>query len=488
MLGSKRHTLLRGVVLTAITALFLSSCTETNTEQIIVEVDRPFFDDPPAAAAGYLGYGTTEDQEVRLTTCGNCHIGQQSDWEETGHSHAWEEMEESGIAQESCEGCHAVTEYGNAAEDAVAWAATGDARYHDVQCESCHGPGQGHVLNPDANLKPLASIAVGVELTNGCGECHRADAAGHKPFIEEWTLSRHGEGANRPQYRDRDGCLVCHGGRGALEAWGVDDIYLEKVEDTQGIGIVCAVCHDPHDEQHHGQLRFAIDVPDVDLNLCMKCHQRRAVPDLENPQRGPHSPQGPLLLGENVGWPPPGFPFGPGEIVGTHGTEANPRLCATCHVNPVETTSAATSGHLFKPIPCVDAQGIPTASEECALEERSFASCTASGCHGTQEAARSVYVIAKARIAALVEELDALLALVPESEFDRNDGIYTVAEGANFNAGLGEISSSAIHNPFLTEALLVASIQAVEDEYGIQANLRLDAGARLEELAGLSAR
>jgi hypothetical protein len=157
-------------------------------------------------------------------------------------------------------------------------------------------------------------------------------------------------------------------------------------------------------------------------------------------------------------------------------------------VNPVETTSAATSGHLFKPIPCVDAQGIPTASEECALEERSFASCTASGCHGTQEAARSVYVIAKARIAALVEELDALLALVPESEFDRNDGIYTVAEGANFNAGLGEISSSAIHNPFLTEALLVASIQAVEDEYGIQANLRLDAGARLEELAGLSAR
>jgi hypothetical protein len=221
----------------------------------------------------------------------------------------------------------------------------------------------------------------------------------------------------------------------------------------------------------------------------MRCHQRRAVPDLDSPQRGPHSPQGPLLLGENVGWIPPNFEHDEGSIVGTHGTERNPRLCATCHVNQLEFTDPLTgaqrtgSGHLFKPIPCLDENGAPTASEECELEERSFDSCTAAGCHGTEDAARSAFTLAKDRIARLVEELDALLEQIPESEFDRNDNIFTIAEGANFNAGLGAIRSSAIHNPFLTEALLVASIDAVEEEYGVMNSLGVvDWEARLQEI------
>ncbi len=471
---------------TAVTVAFVIGCTETEYREVIVEVEKPIFEEVPPAAQGFIGYGTPEAQQSHFSVCGNCHIGQHAEWQETGHSHAWDEMEESGLAQESCENCHAVSENGNVVVGDVAWTATGDPRYYDVQCESCHGPGLEHVTNPDAAAKPLASIAVGADLTNGCGECHRADAEGHKPFIEDWMRSGHGEGANRPQYRDREGCVPCHGGRGALEAWGVHDTYLEKVEDTQGIGIVCAVCHDPHDERHQGQLRFAIDVPDVDLNLCMKCHQRRAVPQEDRASRGPHSPQGPLLIGENVGWTPPDWPYGPGEIVGTHGTEANPRLCATCHVNPI--SSATSSGHLFKPIPCLDGAGNPTASEECDVAERSFQSCVAGGCHGSPVAARSAYTVAQARISTWTSQLDALLALVPSSEFDNDDGVFTVAEGALFNKKLGDISSSAIHNPFLTEALLLASIQAVEDEYGVQSGIQMDVRARLEELARLSAR
>ena len=64
-------------------------------------------------------------------------------------------------------------------------------------------------------------------------------------------------------------------------------------------------------------------------------------------------------------------------------------------------------------------------------------------------------------------EIDGLLDMVAETEFDTSDGVYTVAEGARFNRGLGAIESSAVHNPFLTEALLTASIQALQDEYGI---------------------
>ena len=127
------------------------------------------------------------------------------------------------------------------------------------------------------------------------------------------------------------------------------------------------------------------------------------------------------------------------------------------------------TGHLFKPIPCVDAQGIPQADDSCAVNttERNFSSCTTSGCHGDETAALSALLAAQNRIADLVTELDALLQLVDPAQFSDEDAVFTVAEGAEFNLGLGEITSSAVHNPFLTEALLDASIDAVMDEYGL---------------------
>ena len=106
-------------------------------------------------------------------------------------------------------------------------------------------------------------------------------------------------------------------------------------------------------------------------------------------------------------------------------------------------------------------ESVPTADEDCAESERSFASCAIGGCHGSEDAARSARLVAQTRIANLVEELNALLDLVPDDQFSTSDDVYTVAEGAKFNAGLGAIESSAIHNPFLTEALLTASIDIV---------------------------
>jgi hypothetical protein len=103
----------------------------------------------------------------------------------------------------------------------------------------------------------------------------------------------------------------------------------------------------------------------------------------------------------------------------------------------------SSKGHLFKPIPCLDEQGIPTADEDCAESERSFASCAIGGCHGSEDAARSARLVAQTRIANLVEELNALLDLVPDDQFSTSDDVYTVAEGAKFNAGLGAIESFA---------------------------------------------
>jgi predicted CXXCH cytochrome family protein len=322
---------------------------------------------------------------------------------------------------------------------------------------------------------------VAVDLTQGCAECH-ADT--HHPFAEEWNLSRHGEGvrSSHRSFRTRDVCKTCHGGEGALAAWGINTEFIEKGQNQQ-IAITCAVCHDPHANDNEGQLRFSVSEPDIDANLCMKCHQRRAIPELDSlgtTTGDPHSPQGPLLLGEigTVGWTPPNFAYNVERIRGTHGSERNTRLCATCHVNSYEVTDPDTGGHLFTvtghrflPIPCVDANDIPTELQDCGdtVEERNFASCTSSGCHGDETAALSALLLAQGRINGRVADLEAMLALVPGTEISETDTVFTVAEGATFNVELGKIESSAVHNPFLTEALLLSSIEAVEDRYGIPA-------------------
>jgi predicted CXXCH cytochrome family protein len=462
-------------------------------DEKIVYRDRDIFEEPLAQAGNFIGY---TDQVAQLTVCGNCHVEKQGEWEETAHADAWETLQGSGHAQAFCEGCHTVNEYGNEETDSLGYNATFEDRYHDVQCESCHGPGLEHVTNPTDLTVPMAPLGVGVDATYGCGECHSGET--HHPFVNEWSQSRHGDMNTYPQ--GRADCESCHTGEGALAVFAPRTVFAEMgdvVDNTSNnLPITCAVCHDPHDATNEGQLRFPVDAPDVEENLCMKCHHKRAIPDLTpgspggpGGTYGPHSPQGPLLLGEvgSVGWLPDGFSYSASSIRGTHGSEANERLCAGCHVNTYNVTDAETgafvfgaTGHLFKPIPCLDADGKPTADDSCAYNttERTWASCTASGCHGDATAALSAYNAAQTRISDLVAELDALLTQVETADptqIDSNDSTFTIAEGAKFNLELGEITSSAVHNPFMTEALLDASIDAVMDRYGVpqQTNVKL---------------
>ena len=82
------------------------------TDETIVFRDRELFEPPVAAAAGFVGY---TDINAKLTVCGNCHVGPQSQWEESGHADAWDGLQDSGHAQAFCEGCHTVNELGNVA-------------------------------------------------------------------------------------------------------------------------------------------------------------------------------------------------------------------------------------------------------------------------------------------------------------------------------------------------------------------------------------
>ena len=456
----------------AVLALSLSACTD---EKIVYqEVERKLWEEPPAGAVGFLGYAKAEE---KVTICGNCHVGQQSTWVSTAHADAWVSLEGSGHAAATCEGCHAVSQLGNPSAIDGGWTTTSDERYYDVQCESCHGPGQMHVNNPGAS-QPLAPIDVGVDLTTGCGECHNGT---HHPFVEQWENSLHATAA-----ADGHGasCDPCHNAAGAFAAFNVKNEYLEKASgDATHMGIVCAVCHDPHANDNEGQLRFPIDEPSEEGNLCMKCHHKRGTPD-PTTFRGPHAPEGPLLLGVGGWWPP--NMEGIGNINGTHGSEANPKLCAGCHMqtytvnNPDGSFLMNAVGHDFQATPCVDANGAPV-DGPCELANKKFDGCATGGCHGSATAARSAYIVAEQRLHFLAEQLNAILNQVqpnwatcqaasncPEgSPFKNGDGVYTTAEGSAFNYQMGLTTGAAAHNPFLVEALLTASIRQMQTDYPV---------------------
>ena len=81
------------------------------------------------------------------------------------------------------------------------------------------------------------------------------------------------------------------------------------------------------------------------------------------------------------------------------------------------------------------------------------------------------------QIAPRADELIALLEVVdpnleePGGEIDATNPSFTVAEGAFFNWSLanhgGSLTGATVHNFQVTQALLDASIRAVEDEYGL---------------------
>jgi len=516
-----------------LTAIALGACT---TEKISY-VTRAPFNPPPDSTTGFLGYYTVSTKQ---TTCGNCHVGHQTGWITTAHSHAWADLQGSGHATSSCNACHAVSQLGNKLGKPGGYPVVADSAYHDVQCENCHGPGLTHVQNPDVvTNQPLASIHVDTSLANGCGGCHTGV---HEPFVDQWVQSAHGSGPGfGPAVSSGASCTPCHEGKQALAVtFGVSTNYQEK-SDTSHQRIVCSVCHDPHGTSgFEGQLRADITTPTFN-NLCIKCHSRTGTPPWPaasgtSASRGPHGAQGFLVLGQNVGWIPPGFNYDTSQIVSSHGTSANPRLCATCHVAVTTVTDAATGafklqnvGHLFAAVPCLDANGLPTTSTSCTTAQRDFSGCVASGCHTTTASAMSAYTANIAVIDNLLDQIwvdsngngvvdpyptdGGLLAQMVarashQDSVDLNFGntITSVAKGTIFNAALaatddrpyflaGKVfgkswaahasSGNGVHNPFLLQALLSASVAALHTATGFPAPPYVDMSVHATPPPGL---
>lgn len=507
--------------------VLLAGCTETNTEY----VERPQFNPPPDSVNGLMGYYTASTKQ---TTCGNCHVSYQGQWVETRHANAYDDLVNSGAAAGYCYGCHTVNGRGNSVATGPDSANAGydftpSTAYHDVQCESCHGPGYEHVSSPSSTNHPLARAGIyGLtgtvkDTSASCGGCHSGE---HAPFVEQWSLTGHADSAaNASQAANiSGGCPACHEGRTALARFnGEPSHYVEKDSVGQTTTLppaTCAVCHDPHGSPYQGQTRLPIDVPDLTNNLCMSCHFRGTTPpnNFSNStatvtKRGAHASQGPVLMGTQAGYIPQGFAYDTNDVYTTHASTANPRLCAGCHVNAFTVTDAVSGafvlqsvGHLFSPDPCLDpVTGVPVIDNTCAYAPsttRNWTSCTNAGCHASADVASSALIAERAAVANLANQLwndldptvntggvpymsagDAgdlvTLALTAPSPvvngvaaFNPNDNIVSPAEGALFNVMMlaenlydHNDGSYGVHNPFFYEALLAASIADVQTVY-----------------------
>ena len=137
---------------------------------------------------------------------------------------------------------------------------------------------------------------------------------------------------------------------------GAGDYYAAAAQ-------TCAVCHDPHGTARDpatnlpwpGMLRFPINSPVFEQNLCTRCHNKTPDPSPSN-SRGRTARRDRCYSGTR-GISRRGPRTTPVAILATHGSDKNPRLCAGCHVNALTGVDAggnpvAYSGHNFEAIPC----------------------------------------------------------------------------------------------------------------------------------------
>ncbi len=337
---------------------------------------------------GYVGY---------LNCFDACHSSfsqvTQAGWLTTAHANAFENSLSSGhgYRNEACYVCHAVGMDPVGSGGFISMDVT--PQFANIQCESCHGTGQGHPANGklptpfdaslgyardgEGNLVEIDGVfqyddAYDGSMGYGCGLCHEGSRHG---TFEEYIDSRHGsfplyleDGVTPEHYLTNTGCVKCHNG------YYFVDITIRgnaapaenlTALDEGSTHISCAVCHDPHDNQYEAQLRIdAAGTRTIPFdntvvnggkgNLCIECHNgRRNANDLNNmvignSPRGMHgNGQGSLLFGV-AGAEVGSVPY---EKDHPHATWTNDS-CVSCHMylKPYENAdNPALWGHTFEP-------------------------------------------------------------------------------------------------------------------------------------------
>jgi hypothetical protein len=321
------------------------------------------------AGVGVIG-GATPD--IFKGQCAGCHgsfaiADKVTPWSGTKHATATHKFidEDEGFFVESCLKCHTVgsniTSNNGGFDDlssVLGWTFPSTLEFgnfddmvsdfpdlaalSNVQCESCHGPGNLH-RGQTAKNQISKSFEAGV-----CNQCH--DASPYHLHSSQWKNSKHFVATQYPSGPGRGSCVQCHTGTGFITTYDPD--YNGVVETTYS-NINCQTCNDPHSKENEHQIRKLSDVTLKNSEVisegglgkvCMNCHMARR--DAESyiveqlgkssgisSNFGPHNgPQTDMLMGTNAA--EYGVPVG----VSPH-NEIVENTCVTCHMQEFDGSS-----------------------------------------------------------------------------------------------------------------------------------------------------
>ena len=119
-------------------------------------------------------------------SCVACHPSAAAKWHESAHARAWAALVEfKADADPNCIGCHSVG-FGTPGGYQRAFAG---AKFTDVGCESCHGPGSQHIAQRQsggevtAHFRPLGA--------GDCVKCHHGEFSRLFDYAQFWPLIQH---------------------------------------------------------------------------------------------------------------------------------------------------------------------------------------------------------------------------------------------------------------------------------------------------------
>jgi len=461
-------------------------------------------------ATTYVGNGGVVG-EPEMTNCAFCHEDTVAGWQTTGHATMFTRSID-GLTSDhygpNCISCHTTGFYNreganNGGFDDVAaeagwtfpeavepgnWSAMVDefpevAALANVQCESCHGPGNLHVTaaTPDESM-------IGLGLAYGtCAQCHAEEP--YHIYPQQWEVSAHAQknamAFTYPIGEEEAACVGCHTGGGFIDAAAGKPVE-ERRTDYQVI--TCAVCHDPHDAANPNQLRVfdAVILPDgTDVSgqgagaTCMSCHNARTDPvaSVEGERFStPHySTAAELMSGTG------GYTWGLELPTSTHGRVVE-QACIGCHMGATPGMDDAgtpddnsddtplpghntVGGHTFAMVSSVDEtenSGVCQQGHDGATSFEFVARYDYDG-DGTEETN-------EAEVAGLLEavqgqlEAQGVVVLDHYPYFELPEGAGPDIKGAVYNFKFSRDDAAAVHNLRYTVALLQLSYEKLAGE------------------------
>jgi len=337
-------------------------------------------------AAKYLGYTNTIVNGVdKKVNCQTCHPGKVEEWEKTNHATMFTRAMKAtpGLSGPTdhyasyCVPCHTTgydanpTAVNDGFDDlGFVYPAKITPNTYDtllvkfpdamlranIQCESCHGPGSGHLgVTQDSRMQATYSADV-------CAYCH--DSGTHHIFPEQWDASAHSGATSYPTGPGREDCVPCHTGKGFAQY--VNGITkADPYFDASYTPITCSGCHDPHSSKNKYQLRklevellapnnttIKIDESNAGTGaLCFNCHKSRAEANAAlsgsiTVRFGPHhGPQGDMLVGNNM------LELAGVKLAKSNHFGATQEACVRCHMYSGNAVTGTTvnqwGGHSF---------------------------------------------------------------------------------------------------------------------------------------------